>query len=301
MLFLGAQKGYPPWVVSPPQIKRRSPQLVNPHWHLWCSILLECSHQHTSLFCAHTHTSDGICWCSLAMQPRKLEGSMVDLCSSLDGKDRLLLALLKFNDVSGSPSWTHPEGTMTFHDAFLVQSWRNPCSNGSGYHHQRTLSSTQMGSIKMITSSLSDAWHMIQWLDIAFAHRVNTVCSSQGDANELELDKVLYFLSKETPWPVQMPPSRCLHHERTINFTSRCQCIRAGQGTSLARKHHGQLKCHQADACIMSVQSIFQIGLMIMLCIMSVYPAKQKRWPVQMPPNRCLHHERVWQCEADVG
>ena len=27
-----------------------------------------------------------------------------------------------------------------------------------------------------------------------------------------------YFLSKETPWPAQMPPSRCLHHERTINF-----------------------------------------------------------------------------------
>ena len=138
-----------------------------------------------------------------------------------------------------------------------------------------------------------------------------------------------YFL--ETPWPAQMPPSRCLHHERTISFTSRCQWIGAGQGTS--SKHHGQLKCHQADACIMSVQQsnspnwahdhavhhdrisskvktmasssnatkpmlaswaynqIFQLGLMIMLCIMSVYPARQKRWPSQMPPNRCLHHE----------
>ena len=30
MLFLGAQKGYPPWEVSPPQIKGHPPQLVNP-------------------------------------------------------------------------------------------------------------------------------------------------------------------------------------------------------------------------------------------------------------------------------
>ena len=35
MLFLGAQKGYPPWVVSPPQIKGRPPQLVNPSQPRW--------------------------------------------------------------------------------------------------------------------------------------------------------------------------------------------------------------------------------------------------------------------------
>ena len=29
-MFLGAQEGYPPWARSPPQIKRRTPQLVNP-------------------------------------------------------------------------------------------------------------------------------------------------------------------------------------------------------------------------------------------------------------------------------
>ena len=31
MMLLGAQKGYPPWVVSSPQIKTRTPQLENHH------------------------------------------------------------------------------------------------------------------------------------------------------------------------------------------------------------------------------------------------------------------------------
>ena len=36
MLFSGAQKGYPPWAVSPPQIKGRPPpQLVNPSQPRW--------------------------------------------------------------------------------------------------------------------------------------------------------------------------------------------------------------------------------------------------------------------------
>ena len=35
MLFLGAQKGYPPWAVSPPQIKGRPPQLVKPSQPRW--------------------------------------------------------------------------------------------------------------------------------------------------------------------------------------------------------------------------------------------------------------------------
>ena len=31
MLLLGAQKGYPPWAVSPPQIKRRPPPISKTH------------------------------------------------------------------------------------------------------------------------------------------------------------------------------------------------------------------------------------------------------------------------------
>ena len=58
----GAQKGYPPWARSPPQIKRRTPQLVNPtqpgrvfshHAFLMCKcfVFLQRLHQHCIAWC----------------------------------------------------------------------------------------------------------------------------------------------------------------------------------------------------------------------------------------------------------
>ena len=59
-MILGAQKGYPPWARSPPQIKRRTPQLVNPtqprtilfhHAFLTCNCFVFLQQLHQTLHC----------------------------------------------------------------------------------------------------------------------------------------------------------------------------------------------------------------------------------------------------------
>ena len=70
-MFLGAQKGYPPWARSPPQIKRRTPQLVNPtqprrvFFHraflmCKCFVFLQQLHQHCIAWCFFIHLP-GVC------------------------------------------------------------------------------------------------------------------------------------------------------------------------------------------------------------------------------------------------
>ena len=68
----GAQKGYPPWARSPPQIKRRTPQLVNPtqprrvffhHSFFSCAsafVFLQQLHQHCIAWCFLIHLP-GMC------------------------------------------------------------------------------------------------------------------------------------------------------------------------------------------------------------------------------------------------
>ena len=68
----GAQKGYPPWAQSPPQIKRRTPQLVNPtqprriffhHSFFSCAsafVFLQQLHQHCIALCFPIHLP-GMC------------------------------------------------------------------------------------------------------------------------------------------------------------------------------------------------------------------------------------------------
>ena len=71
-MFLGAQKGYPPWARSPPQIKRRTPQVVNPtrprriffhHSFFSCAsafVFLQQLHQHCIALCFPIHLP-GMC------------------------------------------------------------------------------------------------------------------------------------------------------------------------------------------------------------------------------------------------
>ena len=73
-MFLGAQKGYPPWARSPPQIKRHTPQLVNPTWpRKWLSCFctwpatyrLPHVSSSTSQACACAFGWWLLCWCCL--------------------------------------------------------------------------------------------------------------------------------------------------------------------------------------------------------------------------------------------
>ena len=107
MLFLGAQKGYPPWARSTPQIKRRTPQLVNPtqprrvffhHSFLMCNC-----------FCfSATATSTLHCQMFPHPPPRDVFGPSVKFQDAKTEKinhfpnDRFLIKMLLKNTVFGS-------------------------------------------------------------------------------------------------------------------------------------------------------------------------------------------------------
>ena len=77
MLFLGAQKGYPPWAVSPPQIKGRPPQLVIPSQPRWlfymrasgCNQLSNelVQQLHISTLPDLSSSTSQICFCNVAL------------------------------------------------------------------------------------------------------------------------------------------------------------------------------------------------------------------------------------------
>ena len=64
----GPQKGYPPWAWSPPQIKRRTPQLVNPTQprRFFSIVLFSCASAFVFLQQLHQHC---IAWCFLINLP----------------------------------------------------------------------------------------------------------------------------------------------------------------------------------------------------------------------------------------
>ena len=82
-----AQKGYPPWARSPPQIKRRTPQLVNPtqprrvFFHraflmCKCFVFVQQLHQHCIARCFPTHLP-GICLVLVKFQDAKTEKKII--------------------------------------------------------------------------------------------------------------------------------------------------------------------------------------------------------------------------------
>ena len=106
-MILEAQKGYPPWARSPPQIKRRTPQLVNPtqarrvfshHSFLMCKcfVFLQQLHQHC------------IAWCFLINLPGMCLVHLLNFKRPKQKKknhfpnDRFLIKILLQNDVFGS-------------------------------------------------------------------------------------------------------------------------------------------------------------------------------------------------------
>ena len=108
MMILGAQKGCPPWARSPPQIKRRTPQLVNPTQprRVFSTILFSCAsafvflqqlHQHCIAWCFPTHLP-GMCLVHLlnfkTPKPEKKKHHLPN--------DRFLIKMLLKNDVFGS-------------------------------------------------------------------------------------------------------------------------------------------------------------------------------------------------------
>ena len=107
MMFLGAQKGYPPWARSPPQIKRRTPQLVNPtqprrvFFHR-AFLMCKCF-----VFSA-TATSTLHCLMFLHPPPRGVFGPSVKFQDAKTEKkdhlpnDRFLIKIFLKNDVFGS-------------------------------------------------------------------------------------------------------------------------------------------------------------------------------------------------------
>ena len=144
-MILGAHKGYPPWARSPPQIKRRTPQLVNPtlprrfffhHAFLMCNCFcfLQQLHQHCIAWCFFIHLP-GMCLVHLlnfkTPKPKK---------KNHFPNDRFLIKNLLKNDDFGSSerlpplsavpptnkkthppiSKPHPGKKSFFHRAFLM-------------------------------------------------------------------------------------------------------------------------------------------------------------------------------------
>ena len=113
MLFLGAQKGYPPWARSPPQIKRRTPQLVNPTQprRVLSTILFSCASAFVFVQQLHQHC---IAWCFPIHLPGMCLVHLLNFKTPKPKKhhlpnDRFLIKILLKNDDLGAqkgyPPW----------------------------------------------------------------------------------------------------------------------------------------------------------------------------------------------------